>query len=362
MPIVLTEDLDGVPTIIADPCGSCTSDPSGSSVLDPSGSSTSDPAIGSSSSGTTFDSDSVAGSQHDAAPEPLLDLYYAFFHAAHPCALPLHFMKQKMSENAPGMKVLVLVMRFIGSLYVPSIASGPLEEQVKIALAELRPSACAFEVQALILFSIAVYWLGELQTANEQLEIATRKAIAIGMNTKQFATENSGGDAVLAESWRRTWWLLYLTDAQIASINHVTTFGTSQRCVPATVELPCEEADYNSGVSFCIPLRSFRFLVELYIQNISYPKTLEDYDNREFMDDSTDFSSFAYLIGLARSLDHIIIGIPRTSEENIKAMCANADASIAAWLSLLSKSKRKLFRDDGTVDELLFKANALIQV
>ena len=43
-------------------------------------------------------------------------------------------------------------------------------------------------------------------------------------------------------------------------------------------------------------------------------------------------------------------------------MCANADASIAAWLSLLSKSKHKLVRDDGTLDELLFKANILVQV
>jgi hypothetical protein len=90
---------------------------------------------------------------------------------------------------------------------------------------------------------------------------------------------------------------------------------------------------------------------------------MDEYDNREFaMDDDADFSSFAYLIGLMRTLDLIFIGIPRNSEENVKIMCTNADASIAAWLSLLSKSKRKLFRDDGTLDELLFKANMLIQM
>lgn len=89
---------------------------------------------------------------------------------------------------------------------------------------------------------------------------------------------------------------------------------------------------------------------------------MDDYDNREFAIDHTGFSSFAYLVGLVRSLDHIIIGIPRDCEENVKVMCTNADASIAAWLSLLSKSKHKLFRDDGTLDELLFKANILVQV
>lgn len=163
------------------------------------------------------------------------------------------------------------------------------------------------------------------------------------MNSRRFATENSEGDPILAESWRRTWWQLYLTDALIESSNHATTFGTSQREVSATVELPCEEAEYNSG-------------------NIPRPRTLDDYDSREFATDNVDFSSFAYLVGLIRSLDHIIIGISRDSEENVKAIGANADASIAAWLSLLSKSKRKLFRDDGTLDELLFEANILIQV
>ena len=80
------------------------------------------------------------------------------------------------------------------------------------------------------------------------------------------------------------------------------------------------------------------------------------------MDDETNFSSFAYLIGLLRSIDLTIIGLARTSEENVKEMCTRADSSVAAWLGLLSKSKRKLFRDDGTLDEPLSKAHSLIQV
>jgi hypothetical protein len=80
------------------------------------------------------------------------------------------------------------------------------------------------------------------------------------------------------------------------------------------------------------------------------------------MDDDEEFSSFAYLIGLLRSIYLTIIGLARNSEENVKEMCTRADSSVAAWLSLLSKSKRKLFRDDGTLDELLFKAHSLIHV
>ena len=80
------------------------------------------------------------------------------------------------------------------------------------------------------------------------------------------------------------------------------------------------------------------------------------------MDHDTNFSSFAYLVGLVRTIDHTITGMQRTSEESIKTMCAIADAGTAGWLSLLPKAKRKLFREDGTLDELLFKANIFIQV
>jgi hypothetical protein len=209
----------------------------------------SDQSEASNSSGSSLtDDDHVVRSQSNGARESLLDLYYAFFHISQPCALPIHFFKQKLNEKIPGMKVLALVMQFIGSLYAPTISSAPLEEQVKIALAEPRPYASGYEVQALILYSIAVYWCGNIQRARELLDVATSQALTIGMNLRQFAIENSQGDPVLAESWRRTWWQLYLTDAHIASSHHATTFGTSQREVLATVELPCEEVEYNSGV------------------------------------------------------------------------------------------------------------------
>lgn len=209
----------------------------------------SDQSESSNSSGSSLaDDDHVVGFQINGARESLLDLYYTFFHISQPCALPIHIFKQKLNEKIPGMKVLVLVMQFIGSLYAPTISSAPLEEQVKITLGESQPYASRYEVQALILYSITVYWCGNIQRARELLDMATSQALTIGMNLRQFAIGNSEGDLVLAESWRRTWWQLYLTDAHIASSNHATTFGTSQREVPATVELPCEEAEYNSGV------------------------------------------------------------------------------------------------------------------
>lgn len=82
---------------------------------------------------------------------------------------------------------------------------------------------------------------------------------------------------------------------------------------------------------------------------------------REFCDDDDPgFSSFAQLIGLTRSLSLVLSGRQNHSSESTSLMCANADTCITAWCSLLPPDKRKIVRDDGTVDELLFKANMLI--
>lgn len=41
-------------------------------------------------------------------------------------------------------------------------------------------------------------------------------------------------------------------------------------------------------------------------------------------------------------------------------MCSNADTSVTAWHSLLPNSKRNILRPDGTVDEVIFKAEFIM--
>jgi hypothetical protein len=72
-------------------------------------------------------------------------------------------------------------------------------------------------------------------------------ALRINMNSETFATSNGEGSAVLAESWRRTWWYLYLADGIFSGIRHRLSFML--RDIKSDVNLPCEDADYNSGVS-----------------------------------------------------------------------------------------------------------------
>lgn len=83
---------------------------------------------------------------------------------------------------------------------------------------------------------------------------------------------------------------------------------------------------------------------------------------REFVpEDEQGFSSFAELIGLTRGIG-LALAPSRSSAGPTQhsSMSANADTSIVAWYSLLPPSKRDLFRCDGTLDELLCKANFIL--
>ncbi len=69
----------------------------------------------------------------------------------------------------------------------------------------------------------------------------------LAMFRRQFAIENGEGCPALQESWRRTWWQIYIVDCFYAAIQRNISFPT--RDITATVDLPCEESEYESGVS-----------------------------------------------------------------------------------------------------------------
>jgi hypothetical protein len=79
---------------------------------------------------------------------------------------------------------------------------------------------------------------------------------------------------------------------------------------------------------------------------------------REFSDN--EFSSFAQLVGLTESINRALATRRVGDIETTKVAANSLDTAIAAWCSLLPASKRRLLRADGTVDELLFKANIVM--
>jgi hypothetical protein len=64
---------------------------------------------------------------HTVSTELLLELYYSFFHSAHSCVLPLETLKHKFIMHKQSAEPLILVIKYIDSLYTPEVGSEVLK-------------------------------------------------------------------------------------------------------------------------------------------------------------------------------------------------------------------------------------------
>lgn len=175
-----------------------------------------------------------------------LNIYYQKFHDAHPFVLPQHFLNKRLKTDKCSLLTLLPILEFVGSLYVPSTAKEGLKARAESALSRENLPANGFTVQSLLIFAIAVHSCNDFGPARGILDHAIQMTLQINMHSKSFSMENSEGCSVLGESWRRTWWYLYMTDSVFAGIRHCSKF--TLRDIETSVDLPCEEALYQSGV------------------------------------------------------------------------------------------------------------------
>lgn len=138
-------------------------------------------------------------------------------------------------------------MCYVGSFYVPKAPTASLGAEAETAAYNANYTQDGFRVQAMLVLAIGYDGNTFQEKALEILQDAQDLAVEIGMNTHGFAFANSNGSATLEESWRRTWWELYLVDGMIAGVHQQSTFRMKDMI--ADVDLPCEEKDYISGVS-----------------------------------------------------------------------------------------------------------------
>ncbi|KAK9244204.1 hypothetical protein V1506DRAFT_461529 [Lipomyces tetrasporus] len=303
---------------------------------DASSGNTSDGPVDLSVATQTNDNPSSSMSEPDES-STFLDVYYASFHDAHPFVLPRQFLNQRLQTNKFSLQHLLPVMEFVGSLFAPGAAKGMLRVRAESALSSDHLPATGFTVQSLLIFAIAVHACNEFVRARGILDHAIRIALQINMNSNSFSIANGEGCSVLEESWRRTWWSLYVTDGLFAAIRHCLTF--SLRDIKADVDLPCEEATYQSG-------------------DIPQPRTLEEYYTREFAGEELIFSSFAYLIDLGHILGSLL-ALGTEPGEPFEPAVISADASLMNWALYLPKQKHLVVEDPGKVDEVLFQAHSL---
>ncbi|EQL00615.1 glucoamylase [Ophiocordyceps sinensis CO18] len=269
--------------------------------------------------------------------ERCLDSFYHHFFASHPFVLP----REHLLRIAKGGMIgpLIAAIRWVGSIYIdvsPPTRDNLLEEACRLGYDPQRPRD-GFLVQSMVVLIVGLDGSCQQEKAREILNDVERLALEIDLNTRPFATLHGQGIPVLEESWRRTWWDLFVVDGMVAGVHRVTNFLLFD--VPSDVALPCEEHQYLSA-------------------NIPIPLYLEDLEDRDFSDEDREFSSFAYRILCARNLGKFMRTPPIFGPEDENM--ARIEALLTNWRLHLPQSKRDALQTNGKLDEMMFQAHMMM--
>lgn len=279
--------------------------------------------------------------RHDIAvdsdeSEMLIDLFYTNFFNAHPFIIPMQLYRTKRALLPSHLKS---VITFVASHFASRFPHQSLHNAAEDITSNHIPND-GYKVQGLMLFGMSLFARCEQEPALVVINQAIDLALELGMNTKNFALDHAVSNPTLEESWRRTWWDLYMMDgilASLSSVQHRLRLHNVQTDVP----LPCEEDIY----ALCKPIPPLRSRV--------------DFLERAFAFQDCDYSSLAYKIEAVRLLGKVISIGPDiaacTSEQ-----AGSLDASLANFVLSLPPNKRSPISLDGRIDEVLFSAHNII--
>lgn len=138
-----------------------------------------------------------------------------------------------------------MAIQYIGSFYFPSASTQLAQDALSQALHN-TPLKDGYYVQAMLLLTIGLQIANRIDQANAVLGSTSDLALQIGMHRREFAWTHGNGSRVLEESWRRTWWELYVVNGMMSGMNQIqfNLWTVESDCL-----LPCEEHEYQSGVS-----------------------------------------------------------------------------------------------------------------
>jgi hypothetical protein len=270
----------------------------------------------------------------------LLELFFENFWPAYPFVLPLHHLQQRRIRDNHGLEELLLVLQYIGSIYAPWTPSEPYLRTALQALSSPLLAHTPFNVQALMLFALAQHHFNMKQEAQKQLGIAIELALELGMNQRAFPQAYGDSNPVLEESWRRTYYMLHITDQHLAIVSNSPIYALAN--VLNTVDLPCDDEYFQSGQ---IP------------PSVSW----QDYENREFEEVEVIYSSMVYLYDMTKIVKSVMDMFLESGTFG-EAIIERCDTKIAIWTSLLPVCKRDPQRRDGSIDELMFAAHMIAVV
>ncbi|KAI5863296.1 hypothetical protein GGS23DRAFT_604915 [Durotheca rogersii] len=255
-------------------------------------------------------------------PERCLNSFYYYFYPGHPSVLPKEHLLKMAKEK--DLAHLLAAMRWVGSLYIdvgPARATY-FEEAMRLVYAQdvVRDG---YLVQAMVILLIGLDGSCQQEKAREILSHVERIAIEIGLYTRAFATLHGGGVPRVEESWRRTWWDLFVVDGMVAGVHRQTNF----------------------------------LLFDIVADNIPRPMYLEDFDDQVFSGEEREFSSFAYRVASIRNLGRMMRlpnnGFP--SEENVSRI----ESLLSNWRMHLPPTKIDSLNKDCQLDEMMFQAHMI---
>ncbi|KAM0214875.1 hypothetical protein ACHAQI_003357 [Fusarium lateritium] len=267
-------------------------------------------------------------------PERCIDYFYSHFYAAHPFVLPREYLLSISEESS--VEPVLAVMRWIGSLYIPTCPHrAHFFQEAHQAVYKTPRRKDGFRVQALLLLLIGLDGQGHQEQARVMLAEAAEMAVEIGLNTQSFATTHGRGIPVMEESWRRTWWDLYVVDGLIAGLHRRTSFLLFD--ITCDVALPCEEQQYLSGN---IPRAMYlRDVIDIYFPGV----------NREL-------SSSTYRVLAIQNLGKLLSSPPIAGPEDQKV--DYIETLLTKWrLDLPTSKLDPLYH--GHLDEMMFQGHMI---
>jgi hypothetical protein len=187
----------------------------------------------------------------DTSPAGLMSAFYVFFFPAHPFLLPRGPMLE-MLEKTRNIH-LEMAIQYIGSFYVPVAPTEAYQASLHQMLTQSNFPKDGTLVQSLLLLAIGLHIADKRDDSATIMYSALNMAVELGMNHRSFATNNGSPGTVLEESWRRTWWELYVVDGMFAGVN--PDYSQQLQLITTNIPLPGEEADYANGVSSTLASR-----------------------------------------------------------------------------------------------------------
>lgn len=178
----------------------------------------------------------------------MVKLYYQNFHASHPFLLPRRCLNGHLADYIPS--YLLSAMCFIGAGYHCDQSVKEIYRASAYSVITEDTPLTGFKVQGMLLMAIVDHAHGNETRAYQTLQTAMKLAIDIGMNRPAFASTFSYGSCVFEESWRRTYWELFVVSGLMTAMGG----GNPSDLHDLTLDdlsLPCEEATY-SKVEVCL--------------------------------------------------------------------------------------------------------------